>query len=199
VRSRILPIAMVAATAALLLSSCTFSLTPQVRTVQPDDVANTAEKALEDQVGTRPDIDCGKDKIPLKAKSSITCVLTDPGSGLEYNIVITFSKVTADGYAIDFKVADSPNNQPTPTVSPSDGGIPTVSGDDIAALVVTALSPSLGFPPDVSCPEPQVQIAVDNTTYCQFTDDSGSHDVEVTITSYDPAAGNYSINANVIN
>lgn len=192
---------MMAATAALLLSGCSgFSLTPQVQTVKADDLANTAEKALEAKVGSRPDIDCGKDPIPLKVKSSVTCVLTDPESKLEYDVVITFTKVKPDGhYTIDFKVADSPNNAPSPTVSPTEGGAPTVTGDDIAALVVQALTPKLGFPPVVSCPDPTVEIVVDNQAYCQFTDDSGSHDVEVTITTFDPNTGQYSINAKVLN
>jgi hypothetical protein len=201
VRTRILPLTVLAATAALLLSGCGgFSLTPQVRSVEPKDLATTVEDSLEKEVGSRPEVDCGKDKIPLKPKSSVTCVLTDPATDLEYDVVVTFSKVEADGhYTIDFKVADSPNNAPSPTVSPSDGGAPTVTGDDIASLVVQALTPSLGFPPDVACPEPEVQISVDNKTYCQFTDDTGSHDVEVTITTYDPATGKYEINASVLN
>ncbi|MGE3448136.1 MAG: hypothetical protein AB7H92_11225, partial [Microbacteriaceae bacterium] len=72
-------------------------------------------------------------------------------------------------------------------------------GDDIAALVVTALTPSLPVPPQVSCPEPEVTIAVDNVTYCSYDDESGSHDVEVTITSFDETEGTYTISASVLN
>ena len=68
-----------------------------------------------------------------------------------------------------------------------------------AALVVTALSPELPVPPQVSCPEPEVTISVGNVTYCSYDDETGSHDDEVTITSYDSAAGTYSINASVLN
>jgi hypothetical protein len=196
VRSRNLSAVVAGAAAALLLSGCSFSLTPQIPEVAGSDVATVVEDKLEEQVGTRPDVDCGNNDVQLEVGNKLTCVLTDPGSGLEYDVVITFTEVKGTEYAFDFKVADSPNNPPEPTVDPS---APTVSGADIAALVVTALSPSLPVPPQVSCPEPEVTIAVDNVTYCSYDDESGSHDVEVTITSFDPEAGNYTINAAVLN
>lgn len=195
-RSRKLTLVVAGAATALLLSGCTFSLTPQIPEVDGSSVATVVEDKLEEQVGTRPDVDCGDESVKLEVGGTLTCVLTDPGSGLEYDVVVTFTEVKGTDYAFDFKVADSPNNPPQPTVDPN---APTVSGDDIAALVVTALAPSLPVPPQVDCPEPQVTIAVDNVTYCTFDDETGSHDVEVTITSFDPAQGKYTINANVLN
>ena len=195
-RSRHLSAVIAGAAVALLLSGCSFSLTPQIPEVAGADVATVVEDKLEAQVGTRPDVDCGNNKVSLEVGSTVTCVLTDPGSGLEYDTVVTFTEVKGTDYKFDFKVADSPNNPPEPTVDPN---APTVTGEDIAALVVTALSPSLPAPPQVSCPEPEVTIAVDNTTYCSFDDEEGTHDVEVTITSFDPAVGDYTINANVLN
>jgi hypothetical protein len=195
-RSRILSLAVIAGASAVLLSGCNFSFTPQIPTVAGSDVATAVEDKLEETVGSRPDVDCGDDDVQLEVTATLTCLLTDPGSGLEYDVVVTFTKVTGTDYEFDFKVADSPNNPPQPTVDPQ---TPSVSGDDIAALVVTALTPSLPAPPEVSCPEPTVDIVVGNTTYCQYDDDAGSHDVEVTITKYDPDAGTYAINAAVIN
>lgn len=195
-RSRKLTLVVAGAATALLLSGCTFSLTPQIPEVDGSSVATVVEDKLEEQVGARPDVDCGDESVKLEVGGTLTCVLTDPGSGLEYDVVVTFTEVKGTDYAFDFKVADSPNNPPQPTVDPN---APTVSGDDIAALVVTALAPSLPVPPQVDCPEPQVTIAVDNVTYCTFDDETGSHDVEVTITSFDPAQGKYTINANVLN
>ena len=194
-RSRNLTLAVTGAATVLLLSGC-FSLTPQIPEVPAADVASVVADKLEEQVGTRPEVDCGNNSVQLEVGNTLTCVLTDPGTTLEYDVVVTFTKVDGTDYAFDFKVADSPNNPPDPTVDPS---APTVSGDDIAALVVTALSPQLEVPPQVSCPEPEVTIAVDNTTYCTFDDADGSHDVEVTITSYDPDKGDYTINAKVLN
>jgi hypothetical protein len=195
-RSRILSLAVGAAAAAVLLSGCSFSLTPQIPEIAGSDVATSVEDKLEADVGTRPEVDCGSDPVLLEVGTTLTCVLTDPGTELEYDVVVTFTKVTGTDYEFDFKVADSPNNPPQPTVDPS---APTVTGDDIAALVVTALAPTLPVPPQVSCPEPEVEIAVDNTTYCTYDDESGTHDVEVTITSYDPDQGQYTINASVLN
>jgi hypothetical protein len=194
-RSRILSLAVIAGASAVLLSGCNFSFTPQIPTVAGSNVATAVEDKLEETVGSRPDVDCGDDEVKLEVTATLTCLLTDPGSGLEYDVVVTFTEVTGTEYEFDFKVADSPNNPPEPTVDPS---TPSVTGDDIAALVVTALSPSLPAPPEVSCPEPTVDIVVGNTTYCQYDDETGSHDVEVTITEYDPDAGTYAINAAVI-
>ena len=196
-RSRHLSAVIAGAAVALLLSGCSFSLTPQIPEVAGADVATVVEDKLEAQVGTRPDVDCGDDKVQLEVGTKLTCVLTDPGSGLEYDVVVTFTEVKGTEYQFDFKVADSPNNPPEPTVEPGDD--PTVPGEDIAALVVTALSPSLPVPPQVSCPEPEVTIAVDNVTYCSYDDETGTHDVQVTITSYDADLGNYTINAQVLN
>jgi len=196
-RSRILSLAVGAAAAAVLLSGCTnFSFTPQIPLVAGSDVAVAVEDKLEEEVGTRPDVDCGDDDVQLEVGANLTCVLTDPGSGLEYDVVVSFTKVTGTDYEFDFKVADSPNNPPDPTVDPD---TPSVTGDDIAALVVQALSPQLPAPPEVSCPEPTVDIIVENITYCTFEDENGIHDVQVTITEYDPVAGTYAINAAVIN
>jgi hypothetical protein len=195
-RSRILSLVVGAAAAAVLLSGCVPSFTPQIPEVDASDVAVAVEDKLEEEVGTRPEVDCGSDPVTLEVTASLTCLLTDPGSGLEYDVVVTFTKVTGTDYEFDFKVADSPNNPPEPTVDPD---TPSVTGDDIAALVVQALSPSLPAPPEVSCPEPTVDIVVENVTYCTFEDENGIHDVQVTITEYDPAAGTYAINAAVIN
>jgi hypothetical protein len=196
VRSRILTLVVAGAAASLTLTGCQISFTPQIPEVPASDVATVVEDKLEEQVGSRPEVDCGDDTVQLEVGNKLTCVLTDPASSLEYDVVVTFTEVKGTDYAFDFKVADSPNNPPEPTVDPS---APTVPGEDIAALVVTALAPQMDVPPQVSCPEPEVTIAVDNTTYCSFDDENGTHDVEVTITSYDPDAGTYTINASVLN
>jgi hypothetical protein len=195
VHSRKLALVLAGAASALLLSGCTFSLSPQVPEVAGSDVATVVEDRLEDEVGSRPEVDCGEDAVRLEVGGTLTCELTDPATGLEYDVVVTFTEVKGTDYTFDFKVADSPNNPPQPTVDPQ---APEVSGEDIAALVVTALTPQLPAPPQVNCPEPTVVISVDNTTYCTFDDENGTHDVEVTITSYDPDAGEYTISATVL-
>lgn len=195
-RYRIFSVAVTAAAATIMLAGCSISLTPQILEVPASDIAVTVEDKIEAEIGSRPEVDCGTDDVKLEVSASLTCLLTDVGTGLEYDVVVTFTEVTGSDYSFDFAVADSPNNPPEPTVDPQ---APTVTGDEIAALVVTALSPSLPAPPDVSCPEQTVDIVVGNTTYCQFDDDDGSHDVEVIITQYDPVEGIYAISATVLN
>lgn len=195
-RTRILSLVVGTAAAVVLLTGCSFSLTPQIPLVAGADVAAAVEDKLEQEVGTRPEVNCGDDDVQLEVGATLTCVLTDPGTGLAYDTVVTFTEVNGTDYQFDFSVANSPNNPPEPTVDPN---TPSVTGDDIAALVVTALTPSLPAPPVVSCPEPTVDIVVQNVTYCSFEDQDGSHDVEVTITEFDPAAGTYAINAAIIN
>ncbi len=107
-RSRILSLAVIAGAAAVLLSGCNFSFTPQIPTVAGSDVATAVEDKLEETVGSRPDVDCGDDDVKLEVTATLTCLLTDPGSGLEYDVVVTFTEVTGTDYKFDFKVADSP-------------------------------------------------------------------------------------------
>lgn len=195
------PLALVPATLTLaLLSGCTFSVgTPTAPRIEPDHVATTAADALEEQTGVRPDIDCGEDEILLEKGRSVTCLLVDPVGGLEYDVVITFTDVRQDGYDIDVAVAEVPNNAPEPTVTPEPddpNAPPTVPGDDIAALAIQALTPELGFVPQIRCPEEQVAIVPGNVTYCSYDDDQGSHDVEVEITSL--VGSEYTITARVL-
>jgi hypothetical protein len=192
VRSRNLTLVVATAAIAMTLGGCSFSFTPQIREIAASDVATAVEDKLEEKFGSRPAVDCGDDDVKLEVSATLTCELTDPATDLEYDVVITFTEVKGTNYEFDFEVADSPNNPPQPTVDP---GAPTVSGDVIATLVVTALTPELGVPPQVTCPEPEVTIEVDNTTYCSYDDEEGTHDVTVTVTSYNPDTGDYTINA----
>jgi hypothetical protein len=162
-------------------------------TVSGASVAQTAAKALADQVGSTPTIDCGSDDIVVVKGKKITCELTDT-DGLTYDVAITFTSVKGTSYHIDVKVADTAKNAPTPTVDP--GSTPTVKGTDIAQLAAQALSPSPKFTPDMSCADEDVPIAVGNTEACTFTDSAGAvHHVTVTITKFD--GSNYSIDAKV--
>lgn len=87
------------------LAACSFG-TP---TVPADDVAELAEDALEEQVGQRPEIDCGSEDIEVVDGDEVTCTLTDPATGSEFDAVVTFSGVDGTDYKIDVQVADTPN------------------------------------------------------------------------------------------
>lgn len=188
-------IATVALAAALLAGCTTVTLTAQA-----EDIATTAEDALEQQVGSRPEIDCGTGEVELKVGLVLDCVLTDPASGEQFEAPVTIEAIDGTNYTVGVQVGDAPINppEPEPTVEPDPSGNPTVPGDDIAALAAGALEPVLGFLPDLACPEAEVQIVVGNATFCSFDDDEGvAHDVRVDITEFDGTT--YGINAEVLN
>jgi hypothetical protein len=85
------------------LAACSFG-TP---TVPADDLADLAEDALEEEVGQRPEIDCGSEDIEVVEGDEVTCVLTDPATGSEYDTVVSFTGVDGTEYDIDVQVADT--------------------------------------------------------------------------------------------
>lgn len=197
-RTRIPVLAGLVAAGALLLSGCVFSPGAiNAPTVPSDDLARAAEDALEEQVGARPEIDCGDEPIHLVVDSQVTCLLVDPVAGLEFDTVITFTAVTGADYEFDIAVADVANNAPEPTVKPGPSGeAPTVSGTAIASLAIEALTPVLGFVPEITCADDEVEIFVGNVADCSYSDAEGDHAVEVTITQFDGET--YVINARVL-
>jgi hypothetical protein len=184
---------------ATLLGGCVFSPGAiNAPRVDPDDVEQLAADALEDETGQRPDIDCGVDPIYLVEGKEISCLLTDTVAGLEFDTIVTFASVSSSGdYTIDITVADVPNNAPEPTVEPEPGGeTPTVSGADIAALAIVALTPELGFVPEITCDYDVVEIVVGNVVDCFYVTDGGIQSVDVHITQFDGET--YTINAVVL-
>jgi hypothetical protein len=85
------------------LAACSFG-TP---TVPADGLADLAEDALEEEVGQRPEIDCGSEDIEVVEGDEVTCVLTDPATGSEYDTVVSFTGVDGTEYDIDVQVADT--------------------------------------------------------------------------------------------
>jgi hypothetical protein len=190
VRSRSLTLIPVVALAATLLAGCVFSVgVNNAPTVPPEDIEELAADKLEEQVGVRPTIDCGVDDIPVEADTSITCLLVDPGTGLEFDTAITFTEVDGDTYAFDIQVADVPNNAPEPTAEPG----ASVPIEDIEALAITALNSVLDYVPEVTCEGTEVEIVVGNTVACSYESPGGPVDAVVTITAYDATQGTYEI------
>lgn len=103
----------ISATAAVLgvlvLGACSVSASAN-RTVGAEQIADEAEGALEEQVGQRPDIDCGDDQVDLVDGEVVDCELTDPSTGSEYDTTVTLSNVDGTNFDIDVKVADQPND-----------------------------------------------------------------------------------------
>ncbi len=193
-RSRPLAVLPVAAVALTLLTGCTFSVgTNTAPKVSPTELETLAADELERAVGLRPTIDCGDDDIPVKANTSVTCLLVDPVAGLEFDTVITFTDVTTSAgsldYTIDIAVADVPNNAPEPTSEP--GASEPI--EKIEALAISALSTVLDYVPEVDCEGESVEIVVGTTVDCTYTSPDGPVDAVVTITEFDPTTGRYRI------
>ncbi|MCW4457151.1 DUF4333 domain-containing protein [Microbacterium sp. MPKO10] len=90
-----------AAALPLLVTGCT--VTP---TVSPENVAEAAADALENEVGQRPTIDCGDEAIPLEEGTEITCDLIDEATGDIYDTSVTLSDIKDGRYHVAVKVAD---------------------------------------------------------------------------------------------
>ncbi len=102
--------ALVSALTVLGLAGCSFSF-GTTRTVSADKVATTAEDALEESVGQRPNIDCGTEDFDLIDGETRDCVLTgEPGDPAKYQAVVTIDDVDLDAgtFHVDVKVADQP-------------------------------------------------------------------------------------------
>jgi hypothetical protein len=176
--------------ATALLAGCTFSVGRDTApTVDPSEIEEAAAGSLEHQTGVRPDIDCGDDPIPVEEGRSVTCLLVDPVAGLEFDAVITFNDVEFPRYYMDIQVADSPNNAPEPTAAPG----ASVPIGDIESAAIRALTPVLGFVPEVTCSGDVVPIVVDETVDCSYPTADGVVDAVVTITSYDATTRKYTI------
>ncbi|MFG6444068.1 DUF4333 domain-containing protein [Microbacterium sp. P07] len=108
-KSSLSALALTFAGLTLALGGCsvnigTASTTPT--TVESDQVAELAEDALEEQVGRRPDIDCGPDDFELENGASRTCTLTDPEDGKNYDADVELSDVAGTQFHVDVQVAD---------------------------------------------------------------------------------------------
>jgi len=66
-----------------------------------EQVAGSAEKALEHKIGIRPDISCPKD-LAAKVGAKTRCTLTAPGDSTKYGVTVTVTSV--DGESPDLKV-----------------------------------------------------------------------------------------------
>lgn len=97
-----------AAGAALLLSACTFSGSANL-TVPAETIAEEAEGALEAQIGSRPDIDCGDESVALVDGTVVDCLLTDPVTTSQFDTTVTLSEVDGTDFKINVQVAPEPN------------------------------------------------------------------------------------------
>jgi len=76
-------------------------------TLSADEIATTAEDALEEQVGARPEITCPED-IDAEVGAETECTLTAGGDPTEYGVNIQVTEVDGDKAKFDVRVDEEP-------------------------------------------------------------------------------------------
>lgn len=167
--------------AALGLAACTVEAGP---TISGERLAEAAADALEGEIGTRPEVDCGSDSIIVTQDKEVDCVLTDPATGLEYDTTVTFTGVDGDDWNIQVDVADEANNgeaEPTEDQGAEAESELSIAGADLAAAAADALEAQVGQRPDIDCGDLQITIYEGRQTYCTLIDAASGAEYEVTI------------------
>jgi hypothetical protein len=88
--------------AALTLTGC------GAGALSAEEVATTAEDALEQEVGTRPDISC-PDGLPKEEGASTRCTLTAGDDPVEYGVTVTVTDTDGDT-SLGVTVDDEPRD-----------------------------------------------------------------------------------------
>lgn len=96
------------ATAALAVAVLAGCVPAATFTVPAATIAETAEGALEQQVGSRPDLDCGTEDVEVRKGAVVDCVLTDPATGDRFTAPVTIESVDGTEYSIGVQVAEEP-------------------------------------------------------------------------------------------
>ncbi len=77
--------------------------------IPADRLATAAEDSLEEQMGTRPEIDCGTGiNIMIYADRVIYCDLTDPTTGSVYTVTNTITGIDGNQFTFDIAVDETP-------------------------------------------------------------------------------------------
>jgi hypothetical protein len=75
--------------------------------VTAEETANKAEDALEEQIGTRPDISC-PDDLEAEEGAETRCTLTAGDDPTEYGVTVTVTSVEGDTVNFDVEVDSEP-------------------------------------------------------------------------------------------
>ena len=94
---------VLAATPFLLLGLAACSAS----TLAAEDTAEKAEDALEEQIGTRPDISC-PDDLEAEVGAETRCTLTAGEDPTEYGVTVTVTSVDGDTVNFDVEVDEEP-------------------------------------------------------------------------------------------
>jgi len=186
------------------LAACSFQFGDA--TVTAAEVADAAEDALEEQLGSRPDIDCGDDdSITVTEGAEVDCLLTDPDTGTAFDTTVTFKGVDGNEWNADVQVAEEPVGTESQPSDPAESESSAPPADDSQGLSIEAsrlaeasedaLEAQLGYRPEIDCGEVNIMIYVDRQTYCSLIDpaDGAEYQVTVTVTSIEGQEFNFDI------
>ena len=76
-------------------------------TLAAEDTAEKAEDALEEPIGTRPDISC-PDDLEAEVGAETRCTLTAGEDPTEYGVTVTVTSVDGDTVNFDVEVDEEP-------------------------------------------------------------------------------------------
>lgn len=76
--------------------------------INGEKLATAAEDALEEQLGTRPDIDCTDLNITIFEGRQHYCTLLDAATGDEYEVTLSVTSIEGEMFNFDIVVADTP-------------------------------------------------------------------------------------------
>ncbi|WP_197717033.1 DUF4333 domain-containing protein [Glycomyces terrestris] len=190
--------------ALLGLAACTAEAGP---TVSGGELAELAADALEEQTGSRPDLDCGDDSIIVSEGKEVDCVATSTDTGAEYDATVTFTSVDGRDYEISVEVASEPDNAPSeaPTSAPAEADTSAPAADansmvvpapDFAAAVTDAVAAEWGAGNDIDCGDSTTRTLYEGAIHsCVLNDVStdAEYAITITITSIDVEADTFNI------
>ncbi|WP_205327749.1 hypothetical protein [Glycomyces sp. YM15] len=113
------------AIASFALAACS---TETELTASGDAVADFVARVLEEQLGERPEVDCGDFEVIVSSGKEVDCTVIDPVTGAAFEVTATLHVIGADeGWRVRVEVPDeSDAERPT---EPADGsdveGTPT--------------------------------------------------------------------------
>lgn len=169
----------------IMLGGCSFSVGDTPTTVGSAKVADTVESILEEEVGRRPEVDCGVEDFALENGESRTCVLTDPETGLEYEAAVVLADVDGTEFRVDVEVADQPiDAMDTPSEEPVDEPAALLlTGAEIGATATSALAGQIDGTFEIFCDEGEYEVSVGTQLTCTYADDSGDTPAYIEITA----------------
>jgi hypothetical protein len=80
------------------------------RTVSPERFEATVISALQKISDAEPEVDCGREDIPIQDGKKVHCDVNTAGYDVVYDSVVTITTNDDDGYSVHVEVDDQPKS-----------------------------------------------------------------------------------------